>query len=263
MAPRKSKSGTLKTSSTTESSTTAEGSLELRDFSYEPWQLPVPAVEIIANPPKSLTPEWFEGRRGRLTASKRAGIIDAKIEKQWARLAEEIRTEISPQYEHRHIDSVPMRWGREHEREALTALEVELDVHIVEPGLVLHPKYGFVGSTPDGCTLDDGGTTIQVKCPYSSKIHMQTVLDSCLDPNYYAQVQWESWTSRMPNILFVSYDPRQPRVSRLAIIQVPVDLEMHARFEANTLEFVKYFDTGIFPSGGRMSVESGIPVNLF
>lgn len=257
MGASRSKSTRSKISSTTESSTTAVESSGQGDVSFNPWYLPIPAEIIRLDPPKSLTPEWFQSRRGRLTASKRAGIIYDRKGTQWEKMADEIREEINPEWSHREFDVPAMQWGRDHEREALDAIERRLGSRLTEPGLILHPDFDYVGATPDGFTGTD--ITIQVKCPFNPKNHMKTVIDNQISREYYMQVQWESWVSGRPVIFFASYDPRQPRVTQLVIVDIPADLEMHDRFADNAVAFAKFFTTGIFPGTGKLSVESGIP----
>ena len=226
-----------------------------------PWYLPVPANVVREFPPVSLTEEWFQARRGRLTASRRAEIIEMRSESKWRTMAFEIECEIDPGYKHYHVDAPAMRWGRLNERPALDALQDALKLELTEPGLLLHPKFDYVGATPDGFV--NGDTCIQVKCPYNQQNHMKTVLDNQIGQAYYCQVQWESWVSGRDNIIFASFDPRQPAYARLHMIDIPVDKDMHRRFEAQTVEFAEYFRTRIFPSSGQLSVESGIPTGLF
>lgn len=226
-----------------------------------PWHLPVPAEIIREFPPAALTDRWFEARRGRLTASRRAEIIEMRNGTKWRIMASEIDQEIDPSYRHSHVDAPAMRWGRQNERPALDAIQAALKQELTEPGLLLHPKYDFVGATPDG--LVNGDTCIQVKCPYNQNNHMKTVLDNQIGQAYYCQVQWESWVSGRDNIIFASFDPRQPAYAQLHMIDIPVDKDMHSRFDAQTAEFAEYFRTRIFPASGRLSVESGIPTGLF
>lgn len=205
-------------------------------------KLPVPAATIRANPPKSLSPEWFQSRRGRITASKRAGIVLQGTPENWRLLRQELIHEMSADWEHEDIDSVPMKWGRDHEREALDAIQEALG-ELTEPGLVLHPDFDFAGATPDG--LVGSGITVQVKCPYQSKNHIQTLIDSRMKSEYYIQVQFEAFVTGRPIIIFATYDPRQSAARRLGMIDVPVNENMQNKFADRLEEFRKYLEGNV------------------
>lgn len=219
--------------------------------------LPVSGTEVRANAPASLSDEWFQARRGRITASTRAQIIEEADPKAWRKLSEELLAEMSPDWRYKHVDNIAMAWGREHEAEALRAIGAEFGCRILEPGLILHPEYDHAGSTPDGYLYKD--TTIQVKCPFSSKNHMKTILDQQMSAQYYAQVQWEGWTTGRKKIIYASFDPRVPKDMRLFMISVPWDEDMWKTFEVNLALFKERFESQKFLTPGKLSVYDGIP----
>lgn len=222
--------------------------------------LPVSGAHVRANPPKSLTPAWFQARRGRITASTRAQIIEEANPAQWIKLSEELRAELASDWKHVDRDAPPMKWGRDHEAEALDAVSKHFGCKVLEPGLILHPEFDYAGSTPDGYIGSD--ITIQVKCPFSTKNHMKTVLDRMMSAQYYAQVQFEAWTSGRKQIIYASYDPRVPPDIRLFLIDVPVDEDMWISFGANLAQFKEQFEQNSFARPGKLTVDNGIP-NLF
>jgi putative phage-type endonuclease len=219
--------------------------------------LPVPGIVVRKSPPKALTPEWFKARRGRITASTRAQIIEEASPRAWLSLNDELRYEISPEWQHKPFKNMAMQWGNDHEAEALDAISRTFGCRLIEPGLVLHPEYDYAGATPDGYIVDD--VTIQVKCPFLSKNHMKTILDSQMSATYYAQVQWEAWISGKKKIIYASYDPRVPADMRLCMIDVPLDEDMHKTFEINLARFKTMFELQKFSTPGKLVVHSGIP----
>ena len=203
---------------------------------------------------KALTKSWFQARRGRITASTRAQILFEH--RTWYKLGQELAAELQPDWVHVDRDALPMKWGRDHEREALDAVNEKLGVIIEEPGLILHPAYDYAGSTPDGFITDQ--TTVQIKCPFSTKNHMKTVLDRMMSAQYYCQVEFEGWTSQREKILYGSYDPRVPKDIRLFLIDVPANKDMWGVFEKNLELFRKDFEADGFPLPGKLRVDSGI-----
>lgn len=218
--------------------------------------LPVSGARVRVKPPRALTADWFQARRGRITASTRAQIIEEADPEKWIGLARQLREELHPDWQHVDIDAPPMRWGREHEREALDAVGHHFGCRVFEPGLLLHPEYDYAGATPDGFLGDD--TTVQVKCPFSTKNHMKTVLDSMMSAQYYSQVQFEGWITGRRKILYGSYDPRVPADIRLHLIDVPWDEDMWKSFEINLQRFRENFELDNFVRPGKLRVESGI-----
>lgn len=220
--------------------------------------LPVQADVVQAKPPRSLTPEWFQARRGRITASKRALIIHG-TEPGWQHLGDELLAEMSQDWEHKDIDNVAMRWGRDHEREALDAIQDELG-ELTEPGLLLKPGHPYAGATPDG--FIGGDITVQAKCPFMPRNHLCYFVDRKLSPDYYCQVQFEAWVSGRTMILFASYDPRQAKRRRLFMMNIPVDLAYFESFDTNLARFKQCFETDRWPPSVRR-VDSGAVKALF
>lgn len=208
---------------------------------------------------KSNTDAWYNARRGRLTASKRAEQIFHGL--YWNELAKEVSDELAPSWTRKHIDSVAMKWGRDNESRALATLELETGLEITDPGLIFHPSLPFVACTPDG-VAEQGPRliSIQIKCPYNPQRHLDNVYGGGkIKSQYWYQVQWEAWLLGADDIVFASYDPRQPLKTQLGIIQIPVCLDTQRTFEENAVRFASLFETGDFQPVGRLVVESGIP----
>jgi hypothetical protein len=209
---------------------------------------------------KANTPEWYNARRGRLTASTRAQLIYQK--EGWPTMLREIEAELDPNWKHEPRESVAMNWGRDNEARALAMLELELCITIDDPGLIINANWPFIAGTPDGMFRKPNGrlVSVQVKCPYNPQRHLDNVYGGgSIKQQYFYQVQWEAMLLGADDILFASFDPRQPLKTQLAIIDVPVSVDIQNRFLQNALEFQKAVDSGISPAVGRMRVDSGIP----
>ena len=207
---------------------------------------------------KSNTPEWYNARRGRLTASTRAELIHNR--QGLGALREEIERELSLDWERNTYDNEAMAWGRNNEAGALASLELHTGLLIRDPGLIFHPQLPFVAATPDGSALDEDGhrVSIQIKCPFNQQRHLDTLYGSRpVKRQYWFQVQWEAWLLGASKILFVSYDPRQPLSAQLALVWVPVSIDTQTRFEENARAFQRYVDGEAVLSGGQISVLPG------
>lgn len=203
-----------------------------------------------AHPVMALTEEWRLARRGRLTASTRPPKVMNR--RSWPTLKRDILAELSPDYRWSEMDLPAMQWGRDHEKAALSNLELMLglDGEFWEPGFMLHPTRPYVGATPDGlidvrATSGPSAifrTTVQVKCPYKTDNHMRTVLSNYIADQYWMQVQWEAWVSRAQHILFVSYDPRVSFRQQLATVPVEVDYDLQKQFATACDAFHEFMD---------------------
>ena len=150
------------------------------------------------------SPEWFEARRGVVTASRFSDVL-AKGQgitrrKYLLTLAGEIITgECAETYSNSHME-------RGHEMEA-EACEMYAFMHNVEPVTVGFMRRGRVGASPDRLIGDDGILEIKSKLP-----HLQLdVLDKGKLPSeHIAQVQGQLWISGRDYCDFVSYWPRLP-----------------------------------------------------
>lgn len=207
----------------------------------------------------SNTLEWYECRRGRVTASAAAAQLMSDDIDDWRALAAKLEEEMDESYQRRPVDSHAFAWGHKYEPEALAALAKALKVDVIEPGLVLHEMHDTVSATPDGYIGED--TTVQVKCLNKAE-HLTCLNDGTIQHKYYVQTQFESWVSRRQKILYVGFHPQLSKTQRLAIIDIPVDEKMHEEFETRLFKFRLYFE-GIeqWPVKVRqVSATGGIPV---
>lgn len=167
------------------------------------------------------SPEWFQVRLGKFTASKISKLITgtkATREKYIYEKASEIMTGQSP----KETFSQATDWGHANELEALQCTANTLNINI-EPGT-------WVQFNDDlGCTPDGSNDThiIQIKCPYNSDNHLVNLM--LADPaalkkkhdEYYWQIVCETVFCKKEAGLFVSFDPRmRVKEQRLKIIQV-------------------------------------------
>lgn len=99
-----------------------------------------------------------------------------------------------------------MRWGTEHEDEAVRAYEV-VSGHLVEAvGFLEHDDLP-AGTSPDGLIDADG--ILSIKCPKTST-QIGYVRAGVEPAEHWHQNTHELWLTQRAYVQFVSYDPRLP-----------------------------------------------------
>lgn len=157
------------------------------------------------------TPEWFEARRGLVTASefstvlaKGRGGAESKTRTTYMRkLAGEIITgEPMETFSNNHMER-----GKAMEPEARSAYELLRDVEVQPVGFVRNVGLG-AGCSPDGLVGDHGGVEIKTKMPHLM-IECYDRGDVC-PPEHLAQVQGSMWITGRAWWDFVAYWPGMP-----------------------------------------------------
>lgn len=128
------------------------------------------AIPLIAQ----RTPEWYELRKHRLTASDTAQAMGVGKFGTREQLINKKATGESGGF---NIFSPPLKWGTMFEAMASRCYaQRHGDIEIYEFGLLPHPTLQCYGASPDGIT--ELGIMIEIKCPYKRKITGEV-------PSYY------------------------------------------------------------------------------
>lgn len=182
--------------------------------------------------------EWFEARRGKVTASRVADVI-AKTKSGWgasrgnyeAQLIAEILTgQVADSF-----SNSAMEWGTETEPQARAAYEFANDLTVDEIGFVIHPKIVMSGASPDGLVGTDG--MLEIKCP-NTKTHIDTLLNQKVPKKYQTQIQWQMACASRAWTDFMSFDPRLPQHLNTFIQRVERDDERIAELEGIVSDFI-------------------------
>ena len=124
---------------------------DLRNIVTELEKIPLPAQR---------TPEWFDFRLTRITASDLASVLNLG---KYARRFEVLKTKITG-----IMNYSPNKYtihGTKYEPVATTAYEIRNNTSVIEFGCLPHPVYTELGASPDGITPD--GIMLEIK--YSVK----------------------------------------------------------------------------------------------
>jgi len=91
-----------------------------------------------------------------------------------------------------------------------------------------------------GCSVDglvDPDGIIEIKCPYNSKNHLQTIESNKVPSQYVAQVQGNMFITGRKWCDYISYDPRFPEKLQLFVIRVDADEEYHEKLQEQLVNF--------------------------
>lgn len=157
--------------------------------------------------PAQRSPEWYEARWKRLTASDVATALEitandlkraengvfaftktpkvGKCCNPYQNCLSLIRKKCVPIEQNTFQGNVYTRWGQKYEPVATMIYEQRHGVKVNEFGLLLHPTIDILGASPDG--ICDTGTMLEIKCPFTREITGKI-------PHYYwiqVQIQLE------------------------------------------------------------------------
>lgn len=191
------------------------------------------------------TDDWFQARCGVATASRFADIL-AKIKKGESASRRNYRAQLAVE----RLSSAPqsgftseaMRWGTEQETFAKVAYIAKTGHLIDEVGFIKHSTLQ-AGASPDGLISDDG--LIEIKCPFQSAVHIETLKSKTIPAEHIPQVQGQMWITGRKWVDFVSYDPRMPEPLQLFIYRVERDDDFITELEVEIRLFLSELDAEI------------------
>lgn len=144
--------------------------------------------------PAQRSVEWFAARETCISASSGGDVVGVQESKYpYEFLVDKVRP--------KPFQSNPNCYnGTKHENGATMSYEYRMNVRVEEFGLVIHPKYRFLGASPDGIVgkyKSDGksltkyvGRMLEIKCPVTRKIETDGEIYGGICPKYYwVQVQ--------------------------------------------------------------------------
>jgi putative phage-type endonuclease len=184
------------------------------------------------------SPEWFQVRLGKVTASRVADVIAETKSGPSASRANYAAQLVAERLTGAAADSFSnavMQWGTDKEPEARSAYSFRHDVDVAEVGFVDHPVIAMTGASPDGLVGSDG--MVEIKCP-NTATHIATLLDGKVASKYITQIQWQLACTGRDWCDFVSYDPRLPESMRLFVKRVPRDAAVIAELENKVAAFL-------------------------
>lgn len=169
------------------------------------------------------SPEWFQHRVGRVTASRIADVMaQTKTGPGAARknYAADLVAERLTGDAREGFSNAAMQWGTDTEPQARTAYEFMTDATVQEVGFIDHPRLEWAGCSPDGLVGDDG--MVEIKCP-NTATHIETLLTGQIEGKYLKQMQFQMACAGRTWCDFVSFDPRLPAEMQLFVKRIEAD----------------------------------------
>lgn len=191
------------------------------------------------------TTEWFELRRGRITASVIKDIMGVRgLGKTADDLAMKIAYERETRFEIEKITTDDMERGNEREPIARALYADKFNVDVLDGGFYC---LGNLGASPDGrIMLPDGALgLIEIKSP-KYKNHLRVLRSGTYDPQYYGQMQFQLYVTGAKWVDFVSYCPEMPAGKELHVYRVYPDEKyqttLRGRLDAMTVKIEEWAD---------------------
>jgi len=159
--------------------------------------------------------EWFEARKGRVTASMVGAILG--LDPNCTR--EEAMRRMVRSYQglpSEFVGNIATQWGVTHEDEAREAFHYETGLYIEPATFVVHPDIPWLGASPDGLPSDGG--LFEVKCPFGLRNEEKPVQFKTVEeqPHYHAQMQIQMFVTGRKWCFFYQWTPKDSRTDRVA-----------------------------------------------
>lgn len=193
----------------------------------------------MALPIEQGSPEWFEQRRGKVTASRIADIM-AKTKSGYSTsrqnylmqlLCERLTGKVEESFK-----SAAMQRGNDLEPEARNWYQLETGEIVEQVSFIDHPNINDAGASPDGLVGTEG--LIEIKCP-NTATHIETLRSKKPSDRYYKQMQWQMACTGRKWCDFVSFDNRLPDNLAYFCIRIDRNEEVIAEIEAEVNKFLE------------------------
>jgi len=189
---------------------------------------------------------WHDLHCNRLTSSRFKTVLHGGP-RAWKTLMRNMRP-TNNQGNHKAKTAAALDWGLEHEPLARMEYELSTGRRVKQVGFILADDDRF-GVSPDGLVKPDG--MIEVKCPYSAKVHEATWRRRQMPAEHQPQVQGIMWVGQLDWCDFVSFDPRRLGDGRLVVIRVPRDDAYIRRLSDRCDQFFELYHSMRDPTKSR------------
>lgn len=150
--------------------------------------------------------DWFKMRLGVITASKAHILLmkSGSLTRQgyMAELVAEIATG-APQ---EPVSAKAMQWGNDHEPAAREMYQFITGMSVEQLPFAYGDDVMRTGCSPDG--IADDGRGVEIKCPFTSKVHVESLANNVIKKDYIAQIDFSMWVTKLKAWDFCSFDPR-------------------------------------------------------
>jgi putative phage-type endonuclease len=157
------------------------------------------------------SPEWFEARVGRITASRVGAILGCNPWRGYGAVMREMLDEARGV--HVYTSNQAMDWGTFHEAGAIAEYEMETG-HVVTPASFVELGSSY-GASPDGYVLDG---IIEIKCPFKARDYTSRdqFMSAAEQLHYWHQMQMQM---HVCEVYWCDFYQWAPGASRLETVQ--------------------------------------------
>lgn len=181
--------------------------------------------------------EWHNRRRGMLTASRFCDIMAKPDTQRYQGYLEETINNIIGVPDFDDDDKPWFEHGIRLEPDARGRYEWEMGVDAVDVGFIVHPKYNFIGCSPDMFVGDNGGGEIKSHVSLSGFLETESrPIDKGIPPKHRPQVQGSLWISGRNWWDFISYYSNNGK-TMIHIRRCVPDLPYIKKLESACLKF--------------------------
>jgi hypothetical protein len=196
------------------------------------------------------TPDWYEARRGRLTASV-AGEMLATVQKGEAASRRNLRLRLVLErltgkvLESNYV-SKAMQQGIDREAEARLAYEAVTGELVQNTGFVSHNTL-MAGASLDGCVFGPDGRIVkllELKSPEPAA-HLSYLRTGRIGAGYEAQVLHSLWLTGAVSCDWMSYQPDFPEGKQTKLVTIQRDDAVIADYDAKVRTFLAEVDAEV------------------
>lgn len=158
------------------------------------------------------TEEWLKHRAGVITASVAHNIIKkGRAKGSYSESRKAYMNELIAQVCTGEVpEQTPFKqaeWGHMNEELARDAFEFDHFTIVTQCGLIYKDESLRCAISPDGLLMEEK-EGLEIKSPWTSKVHVDFLLDDEVKPEYITQVQYSMWVMDWDKWHFCSYDNR-------------------------------------------------------
>lgn len=199
------------------------------------------------------TPEWHASRLGVITASRASDLIaTGRGGKGYGKARDsyllELVAEVATGQAKDQGQFKQAEWGHEYENHARQIFGFHVGVPCNEVTFIYADESMRYGCSPDGIADDHSG--IEIKCPFTTQVYLDFLLNGEIKPEYIDQVQFSMFVTGLPYWHFANYDPRM-KVNSFHAITIERDEAKMRQFEDAVGEMIHDIDSALARLGMR------------
>lgn len=134
-------------------------------------------------------------------------------------------------------------WGHLNEPLARDAFEAKNFCIVTQAGLIYKDESMRCAISPDGLLMEER-EGLEIKSPFTTQVHLDTLLNGKIKPEYLIQCQFSMWVTGWDKWHFASYDHRLRGSSqnRLHTVVIERDESIMAKFDKCVPKFIEEMD---------------------